>query len=108
MKHSSVFVGFTLSILVAGGGMAAQGGTVAQRFNWLEGCWAGERGDSRFREIWTVASPELMLGLGTSSEGSKPAEFEYLRIETREGQPVYVAQPRGVPPTAFSLQAASP
>ena len=97
-----------MSLLTAGGGLSAQGETAAQRFHWLEGCWAGERGDTRFREIWTVASPELMIGMGTTSEPSKPAEFDYFRIETRDGQLVYVAQPHGVAPTAFTLLASSP
>ena len=49
-----------------------------------------------------------MIGMGTTSERSKPAEFDYFRIETREGQLVYVAQPHGVAPTAFTLLASSP
>jgi hypothetical protein len=107
MKLTSACLGLAVSLL-ARAGMAAQDGTVAQRFQWLEGCWAGARRDTRFREIWTVAGPDLMLGMGTTSAGSKPAEFDYFRIETRDGRPAYVAQPGGVPPTVFSLQPSSP
>lgn len=107
MKQAMRFLGVVLFMWSAGAIGSGQG-TVAQRFNWLEGCWAGERGATRFREIWTVASPDLMLGLGVTTEASKPAEFDYFRIETRSGQPVYVAQPRGAPATPFVLQPSSP
>ena len=45
-----------------------------------------------------------MLGMGISIEGSKPAEFDYFRIESRGGKPAYIAQPRGAPPTPFEWQ----
>jgi Domain of unknown function (DUF6265) len=78
---------------------------VAVTFGWLAGCWGGERGPATFREIWTVASPDLMVGMSVSTRPGQPAEFEYLRIEKRDGRPAYVAQPGGVPPTAFDFSA---
>jgi hypothetical protein len=98
-----------LAFGLPGVGWAGQGPGAAtgQRFAWLEGCWAGERGTARFREVWMVASPDLLLGMGVTNEGTKPAEFEYFRIEIRAGQPAYVAQPRGVPPTVFTLNPAA-
>jgi hypothetical protein len=77
----------------------------ANRFAWLEGCWAGERGPARFQEIWVAVTADLMLGMGMTTEPSKPTEFEFVRIETRAGKPAYVAQPQGVPPTVFDLSA---
>jgi hypothetical protein len=44
---------------------------VAVAFGWLAGCWGGERGPTAFREIWTVASPDLMVGM--SGHGSTAA-----------------------------------
>jgi hypothetical protein len=76
---------------------------VAVAFGWLAGCWGGERGTTAFREIWTVASPDLMVGMSVTTRAAQPAEFEYLRIEKRDGRIAYVAQPGGVPPTAFDL-----
>jgi hypothetical protein len=84
---------------------AAPAATAAQRAGWLAGCWAGEKGTSRFREIWTVASPDLVLGINVTTSPSKPVEFEYLRIESREGRLALVPQPGGAPPTRFELSA---
>ena len=92
------------SIAVAAPG-AASPAPVAQSFGWMSGCWGGARGASSFREIWTIAAPDLMLGMSVTTEPSKPAQFEFLRIETRDGHPVFVAQPGGVPPTPFEWQA---
>jgi hypothetical protein len=107
MKSLGTVAGVVLPLAAAVVLSAAQAGTAAQRFSWLEGCWAGERGGTSFREIWTVASPELLIGMGTTTVAGKPTEFDYFRIE-RRGEPVYVAQPRGAPPTTFTLQASSP
>jgi hypothetical protein len=85
---------------------AAPAATAAQRVGWLAGCWSGEKGTTRFREMWTVASPDLVLGINVTTSPSKPAEFEYLRIETREGRLALVPQPGGAPPTRFELSPA--
>src|SRR5262245_53802127 len=97
-----------LALGAPGAGLESQSGTApaGKQFAWLEGCWGGERGTTRFREIWTVASPDLLLGMGVTTDGAKPAEFDYFRIEQRGEGAVYVAQPRGVPPTVFTLNAA--
>lgn len=76
------------------------------RFAWMEGCWAGDRGPARSQEIWVAVNADLMLGMGMTTTPGKPAEFEFLRIESRGGKPAYIAQPQGVPPTAFELQPA--
>jgi|EndMetStandDraft_2_1072991.scaffolds.fasta_scaffold21711_3 hypothetical protein len=87
--------------------------TVEQRFRWLAGCWAGTKGTTSFQEQWTVASPDLMLGMSfttkqpdggrSANKPQKPTEFEFLRIESKAGVPTYMAQPQGVPPTPFAL-----
>jgi hypothetical protein len=46
-----------------------------------------------------------MLGMGrtVSASGQRPAQFEFLRVELRDGVPTYLAQPQGVPAVAFRL-----
>jgi hypothetical protein len=112
MKRVAGLAGFAgwaalAALVVLAGGTPAQaaGGTTAERFAWLAGCWGGESGGSAFRETWTVATPDLLLATGSTVEAGKPVEFEFLRIETRAGGPAYVAQPGGAPPTAFLLSA---
>lgn len=77
--------------------------TIAARFRFLAGCWAGAKGTTTFQEQWTTASPDLMLGMSFTTKPAKPAEFEFLRIETKAGTPTYMAQPQGAPPTPFAL-----
>ena len=57
---------------------------LATRFRWMAGCWSGAKGESTFREIWTPAAPDMMLGM-SSDQPWKPTEFEYMRIQTRDG-----------------------
>ena len=71
----------------------------------MAGCWAGQGGPATFKEIWTVGSPDLLLGMGVTTIPGKPTEFEFLRIEMRNGVPTYVAQPGGKPPTPFASSA---
>jgi len=77
--------------------------TMTDRFGWLAGCWGGESGQTTFREIWTIASPDLMIGMSTTMAPARPASFEFLRIVRANGAFAYVAQPGGVPPTTFPL-----
>ena len=78
--------------------------SAASRFGWMEGCWGGQSGTSAFRETWTVATPDLMLAVSSTTAPGKPVEFEFLRIEGRETGAAYVAQPGGAPPVAFLLE----
>jgi hypothetical protein len=93
-------------LLAAAGRAEAPTTPVGERFAWMAGCWGGEKDTAAFHEMWTVVSPDLMLGMSATTKPSKPAEFEFLRIEGRAGGPAYVAQPGGAPPTAFAWSAA--
>jgi hypothetical protein len=106
MKTPYAAAAAALALLASVPSGAAPAPTAAQRVGWLAGCWGGEKGTTRFREIWTVASPDLVLGINVTTSPSKPAEFEYLRIETREGHMALVPQPGGAPPTRFELSLA--
>jgi hypothetical protein len=101
MKRVSVFV--LLAAVAAAPAWPAPPETIATRFRFIAGCWSGAKGDNTFAEHWTPAAPDLMLGLSFSHKPSKPTEFEFLRIERRDGKATYMAQPKGVPPTPFAL-----
>ena len=104
MKRVSVLV--LLAVVSAASAWPAPPDTIAARFRWMSGCWGGTKGDTTFQEHWTPAAPELMLGLSFTNKPSKPTEFEFLRIERRDGKATYMAQPKGVPPTPFTLSEA--
>ena len=50
-----------------------------------------------------------MLGMSrsVSPPGGRSTQFEFLRVELRDGVPTYVAQPQGAPPVAFKLTQSS-
>jgi hypothetical protein len=103
----------TLILLAAVSAAPAWAEPVGERFGFLAGCWSGSKGTTTFQEQWTRASADLMLGMSfttnepgggrSANKPAKPAEFEFLRIETKAGAPTYMAQPQGAPPTPFAL-----
>jgi hypothetical protein len=105
MKTSYAAVALSLALSAAAPSGAAPAPTAAQRVGWLAGCWSGEKGTTKFREMWTVASPDLVLGINVTTRPGKPAEFEYLRIESGDGRLALLPQPGGAPPTRFELSA---
>jgi hypothetical protein len=70
---------------------------------WLSGAWAGTKPNGELvEEHWMSADGGSLIGSGRSVQHGKTKFFEHLRIEARDGTPVYVAQPLGRPPTEFS------
>lgn len=70
---------------------------------WLAGYWAGSAGGTTMEEVWTEPAGGVMLGLHRDVTAGGPAFFEYLRIEQRESEVVYIASPRGTGATEFTL-----
>lgn len=60
-----------------------------------------ERGPSTVEEVWSAAKGGTMIGYSRIVRGERTSMFEFLRIEVRDGKLVYIAQPRGNPPTEF-------
>lgn len=74
---------------------------VAQ-LRWLAGCWELRTPTRVTQESWIAPAGGLMLGVSRTVVRDVAREFEFLRIELRDGKPTYVAQPGGGPPTAFA------
>ncbi len=70
---------------------------------WMAGHWASEVGGTRTEELWLAPAGGLMLALNRTTPKTDRAAFEYLRIEQRKDELVYVASPGGQPPTDFPL-----
>lgn len=76
---------------------------------WLEGTWTCESASGEVvEECWGSARGGWMLGvartLRVEAAGERVVAFEYLRIEQRAGELIYVAQPGGrAPGTEFRL-----
>jgi hypothetical protein len=93
----------TLALLAAVSVAPVRAEPVGERFAFMAGCWSGNKGTTTFQEQWTRASADLMLGMSFTVKPSKPTEFEFLRIESTSAGPTYMAQPKGAPPTPFTL-----
>jgi hypothetical protein len=91
----------------AQGGPTAAPATLAQ-VAWLAAAWAGSSGPLTFEERWTPAAGGAMLAVARTMRGDRMVAFEFLRIVEREGTLVYIAQPNGQPPTAFTLTTLTP
>jgi hypothetical protein len=73
--------------------------------DWIAGHWCLDDGTQSVEEHWLPARGGLLLGVGRTVAAGKARSFEFLRIETHGGAPVFIAQPNGVPPTPFTLAA---
>jgi hypothetical protein len=91
----TVLCGFTLG--------GESGCSELGRLAWIAGHWAETVGDVHMEEIWTEARGGVMLGVHRDVRAGGAAFFEYLRIEDRGGQTVYIASPMGRESTEFAL-----
>lgn len=74
-----------------------------ERVSWLAGAWRTEVDGVVLEEYWIPGSGGLMLGLSRTVADGKAVGFEFLRIEARATDLVYIAQPNGRPGTEFTL-----
>ncbi len=73
---------------------------------WLAGAWVGTRGTGgavSIEERWSPPLGGAMLAVSRTVSRGRMTAFEFLRVVERDGGLVYVAQPRGAPPTEFTL-----
>jgi hypothetical protein len=68
---------------------------------WLAGCWKHEEPGFRRDEQWMRPEGGTLIGMSRSVADGRTVEFEYLRIEDREGRLAYVAHPSGQTETVF-------
>jgi Domain of unknown function (DUF6265) len=70
--------------------------------SWMAGRWCTTSANERSEEVWLAPAGGLMVGMGrTVSVARAKAQFEFLRIEMRDGVPSYLAQPQGRPAVEF-------
>jgi hypothetical protein len=85
--------------------LAAADDPPARRFDWLSGHWCSEVADQLREEFWLPVEGDVALGVGRTIRGGKTTEFEFMRIETRDGVTRFVAVLEGQAPTPFRLTA---
>ncbi len=72
-------------------------------FAWLAGVWELTQESRLVEEHWTTPTTNAMIGMSRTTRGDRTAEFEFLRIERRGDDLLYIPQPNGRPPVAFTL-----
>ncbi|HUP49790.1 MAG TPA: DUF6265 family protein [Thermoanaerobaculia bacterium] len=73
---------------------------------WMSGTWrATSSSGTVTEEVWSAADGTLMTGMHRDIGPGKKTWFEFLRIEQRGEELVYVAMPGGGPPTEFKATA---
>ncbi|MEP7273490.1 MAG: DUF6265 family protein, partial [Acidobacteriota bacterium] len=72
---------------------------------WIAGDWQTPAGGrAQIEEHWTQPAGGTMFGVSRTIAGAKTVEFEYLRLEERNGEIFYVAHPKArCPGTDFKL-----
>jgi len=70
---------------------------------WMAGHWSAEVDGVRTEEAWLAPGGGLMLGVNRAAAKGRRASFEYLRIEERRDELVYIASPGGKGATDFPL-----
>jgi hypothetical protein len=99
---------FSLTLLLAFPSARAAPKTTAEEalepLAFLAGHWRGEKDGVVTEEVWLPPAGGMCLGMNRSvaREGGR-ASFEFLRIEVRDGKPVYLASPSAEEPTPFVL-----
>lgn len=81
--------------------LACTGARAADLPAWIAGHWTATNDTLTTEEIWLAPAANLMVGAGRTV-GGKRAFFEFMRIEARGEALVFIAQPRGAPPTEFT------
>jgi hypothetical protein len=73
--------------------------------SWLAGSWSGEAGGIQMEEHWTAPDGGTMVGMHRDVGKGRTMLFEFLRIEQKGDQIVYLSMPNGrSPATAFPLK----
>ncbi len=72
------------------------------KLGWIAGCWELRTPTRVTQEMWSAPAGGLMVGTSRTVVRDVAREFEFLRIEVRDGKPTYVAQPNGGTATPFA------
>jgi hypothetical protein len=84
---------------------AADGSSPARDFGWLSGHWCSQHGEQLIEEFWLPVEGDIALGVGRTIKAGKTRDFEFMRIESRDGAIYLTSVLEGQAPTSFRLTA---
>ncbi len=89
---------------LAGSGASTVGADRAgaiERLAWLAGCWERSAVDRTIEEQWMAPRGGAMVGMGRTVVAGRLSEYEFMRIEDRDGLLVFTASPSAQTTTSF-------
>lgn len=106
MAELRILFGLLLAMPAIG---LAQAPAAIDQLRWLAGCWTIDGADAGSVEYWLAPAGGTMFAISRTVKQGRVAQFEFMTIRTTaEGSLVFVAQPRGVPPTEFPAVSVGP
>ncbi len=71
--------------------------------DWLTGTWLSENEGRILEEIWSAPRGDSLIGMNRTIKAGRTVFFEHLRIERRDEETFYVANPSGQSEARFRL-----
>ena len=71
--------------------------------SWMSGHWSATIDGTEMEEVWLAPKGDVMTGMHRDVRANGKTFFEFLRIAQTSDGIVYLAQPKGQPPTPFKL-----
>jgi hypothetical protein len=94
-----------VALVASGQGSREHRTSPADALSFVAGCWEQRSATRVVEEHWMPPAGGALLGVSRTlrkgAAGETMAEFEFLRIVSRDGGWVYIAQPSGRAPTEF-------
>lgn len=81
---------------------AFAGDVKLEDLSWMTGHWSATVDGAEMEEVWLAPKGGVMPGMHRDVKNGR-AFFEFLRIAVTPDGLVYLAQPKGQPPTPFKL-----
>ncbi len=75
---------------------------------WLTGCWLQHDGDRTVEEHWTDATGGVMLETGRTVKAGQLRDYEFTRIEMKDGALVFTADPMDQAEASFAAKSQTP
>jgi hypothetical protein len=102
--HAAVLAALILSAPACGATESA-----LDRLSWLAGCWRSDGAEHGSGEQWLAPAGGTMLGISRTVRRGATVAFEFMQLrEAPDGRLLFIAQPGGEAPTAFTLVPGAP
>src|SRR5437867_3346555 len=74
-----------------------------EKLGWMAGTWVQKQALDTVQESWLGPQGGVMVAVNLTQDQKRGTSFEFLRIASKDGRPVYFASPQGRTPVEFPL-----